>query len=77
MIAAISVYAIAQGLTYPLLSFILARQGHSPGMIGLSAAMTPIGFICCAPFVPAHHAPLRAGDDRAGERLHRGGDPAR
>jgi len=52
VIAAISVYAIAQGLTYPLLSFILARQGHSPGMIGLSAAMTPIGFLCCAPLVP-------------------------
>jgi MFS family permease len=52
VIAAISVYAISQGLTYPLLSFILARQGHSPGMIGLSAAMTPIGFMCCAPFVP-------------------------
>ena len=31
VIAAISVYAIAQGLTYPLLSFILARQGHSAG----------------------------------------------
>jgi MFS family permease len=53
VIAAISVYAIAQGLTYPLLSFILARQGHSPAMIGLSTAMTPIGFILCAPFVPA------------------------
>ena len=53
MIAAITVYAVAQGLTYPLLSFILERQGHSPGAIGLSAAMTPIGFICCAPFVPA------------------------
>jgi MFS family permease len=52
VIAAISVYAISQGLTYPLLSLILAGQGHSPSMIGLSAAMTPIGFICCAPFVP-------------------------
>jgi MFS family permease len=52
VIAAISVYAISQGLTYPLLSFILAEQGHSSSMIGLSAAMTPIGFICCAPFVP-------------------------
>jgi MFS family permease len=52
VIAAISVYAISQGLTYPLLSFILARQGHSSAFIGLLAAMTPIGFICCAPFVP-------------------------
>jgi MFS family permease len=53
VIAAVSVYAIAQGLTYPLLSFILERQGYSPGAIGLSAAMTPLGFICCAPLVPA------------------------
>jgi MFS family permease len=52
IIAAVSVYAIAQGLTYPLLSFVLARQGYSPALIGLSAAMTPIGFICCAPLVP-------------------------
>lgn len=53
VIATVSVYAIAQGLTYPLLSFILEAQGHSPAAIGLSAAMTPLGFICCAPFVPA------------------------
>jgi MFS family permease len=52
VIATVSVYAIAQGLTYPLLSFILERQGHSPAAIGLSAAMTPLGFICCAPLVP-------------------------
>jgi MFS family permease len=52
VIAAVSVYAIAQGLTYPLLSFILERQGHSSGAIGLSAAMTPLGFLCCAPLVP-------------------------
>src|SRR6185312_3106961 len=47
-----SVFAIAQGLTYPLLSFILQRQGVSPAMIGLSAAMTPIGFIVSSPLVP-------------------------
>ena len=53
VIATVSVYAVAQGLTYPLLSFILEAQGHSPALIGLSAAMTPLGFICCAPLVPA------------------------
>lgn len=52
VIATVSVFAIAQGLTYPLLSFILQRQGVSPAMIGLSAAMTPIGFILSAPMVP-------------------------
>jgi predicted MFS family arabinose efflux permease len=49
----VSVFAIAQGLSYPLLSFILQRQGESPAMIGLSAAMTPIGFIVSSPFIPA------------------------
>ncbi len=53
VIATVSVFALAQGLSYPLLSFILQRQGVSPGMIGLSAAMTPIGFILSAPMIPA------------------------
>ena len=52
VIAAVSVFAIAQGLTYPLLSFILAEQGVSPTMIGLSAAMTPLGLIVSSVFVP-------------------------
>lgn len=52
IIATVSVFAVAQGLTYPLLSFILERQGTSPGLIGLSAAMTPLGFILSAPFIP-------------------------
>jgi MFS family permease len=53
IIATVSVFAVAQGLTYPLLSFILERQGITPGLIGLSAAMTPLGFIVSAPFIPA------------------------
>jgi MFS family permease len=53
IIATVTVFAVAQGLTYPLLSFILARQGATPGLIGLSAAMTPLGFIVSAPFIPA------------------------
>ena len=53
VIATVSVFAIAQGLTYPLLSFILQRQGVSPGMIGLSSAMTPIGFMLSSPLIPA------------------------
>lgn len=52
-IATVTVFAVAQGLTYPLLSFILERQGTTPGLIGLSAAMTPLGFIISAPFIPA------------------------
>ncbi|MBN9271397.1 MAG: MFS transporter, partial [Mesorhizobium sp.] len=52
VIATVSVFAIAQGLSYPLLSFVLQRQGVSPAMIGLSAAMTPIGFIVSSPPIP-------------------------
>lgn len=52
IIATVSVFAIAQGLSYPLLSFILERQGHSAAMIGLSAAMTPLGIIVSAPLIP-------------------------
>ena len=53
IIATVSVFAIAQGLSYPLLSFILQRQGVSPSMIGLSAAMTPIGLMVSSPLIPA------------------------
>ncbi|OWO94557.1 hypothetical protein B5E41_12430 [Rhizobium esperanzae] len=52
IIATVTVFAVAQGLTYPLLSFILERQGIPSGLIGLSAAMTPLGFIISAPLIP-------------------------
>ncbi|NRP73866.1 putative MFS-type transporter YcaD [Ensifer psoraleae] len=53
IIATVTAFAVAQGLTYPLLSFILERQRTAPGLIGLSAAMTPLGFVVSAPFIPA------------------------
>lgn len=52
VIATVSVFAIAQGLSYPLLSFILERQDVSPTLIGLSAAMSPLGMIMSASLVP-------------------------
>lgn len=52
IIATVTVFAVAQGLTYPLLSFILERQGTTSGLIGLSAAMTPLGFIVSSPVIP-------------------------
>ncbi|MGX9146837.1 MFS transporter [Mesorhizobium sp. 128a] len=52
IIATVTVFAVAQGLTYPLLSFILERQGTTPSLIGLSAAMTPLGFIVSSLFTP-------------------------
>jgi MFS family permease len=61
IIATVSVFAMAQGLTYPLLSFILERQGTGSGLIGLSAAMTPLGFIVSAPFIPALSRRVGAG----------------
>ena len=53
IIATVSIFAISQGLTYPLLSLILERQGASPSMIGLSAAMTPLEIVVSASFIPA------------------------
>ncbi|MET0599002.1 MAG: MFS transporter [Mesorhizobium sp.] len=52
IIATVSVFAVSQGLTYPLLSFILERQGQPPSLIGLSAAMTPLGFVVSSPLIP-------------------------
>jgi MFS family permease len=53
LIATVTLGAVAAGVTYPLLSFILERQGTSPSLIGLSAAMMPLGFIVSAYFTPA------------------------
>jgi MFS family permease len=62
IIATVSVFAISQGLTYPLLSSILEGKGVSPSLIGLSAAMTPLGIIFSASFIPA--VSRRLGPDR-------------
>jgi MFS family permease len=51
--ASVSVFAVAQGLSYPLFTFLMQKQGMSPSEIGLSAAMTPLGLILSATFVPA------------------------
>lgn len=53
VIATVSIFAVAQGLSYPLLSFILERQGHSAGAIGLSAAMLPLGLIASSALIPS------------------------
>src|SRR5688572_29121909 len=61
VIATVSVFAVAQGLSYPLLAFILERQGASAGMIGLSSAMTPLGLIAGSPLIPPLVRRLGAG----------------
>ncbi|HTV72047.1 MAG TPA: MFS transporter [Rhizobiaceae bacterium] len=53
VIAAVSVFALAQGLSYPLFTFLMQKQGLSAGYIGASAAMTPFGLIFSAVFIPA------------------------
>ncbi len=50
--AAVTAFALAQGLSYPLFTFLMQRQGMTPAEIGLSAAMTPLGLIVSALFVP-------------------------
>ena len=52
VIATAGVFVIAQGLTYPLLALILKKQGISATLIGANSAMTPLGVIVSAPFIP-------------------------
>lgn len=52
VIVCITVYTAMQGLTYPLLALILEQQGVDKVLIGLSAAMTPLGLLISAPIVP-------------------------
>ncbi len=51
--AAITVFGFAFGMTYPLLSLILELRGVSSDMIGINAAMTPIGILLISPVIPA------------------------
>lgn len=51
--AALAMFGAAQGLSYPLFTLLMQRQGMSPALIGLSAAMMPVGLILSASFVPA------------------------
>lgn len=50
--SAISVFGLAFGMTYPLLSLILEQSGVSTEMIGINAAMMPIGILLFSPFIP-------------------------
>jgi len=50
--AALAVFGAAQGLSSPLFTLLMQRQGYSPALIGLSAAMMPVGLIVSAAFIP-------------------------
>src|SRR5215208_5727416 len=52
-IATIAVCDIALGLTFPLMSFLLDERGVPAWIIGLNAAMSPLGIIVAGPFIPA------------------------
>jgi len=51
-IIAIGIFCLTLGLSYPLLSLILDSMGISAGLIGLNAAMTPLGIMLSSPFIP-------------------------
>jgi hypothetical protein len=53
VIASVTVFGVAQGLSNPLFTFLMQKQGMSSGAIGLSAAMTPLGLMTSSLFVPA------------------------
>jgi MFS family permease len=48
VIACLTVFVLTLGLSYPLLALILKEAGHSETVIGLSAAMSPLGLIVAA-----------------------------
>lgn len=53
VIASISIVGVTFGLTSPLLSVLLERQGYSYTMISLNTAMAAAGSIAIAPLLPA------------------------
>lgn len=50
--AALASFGVAQGLSYPLFTLLMQRQGLPAATIGLSAAMLPLGLILSASLVP-------------------------
>jgi MFS family permease len=51
-VAAIAIFGFALGLMFPLLSLILAERGFSDDLIGLNAAMSPIGILASSLMIP-------------------------
>lgn len=50
--AAITIFGFAFGMTYPLLSLILESRSVAPDMIGINAAMMPLGILLFSPVIP-------------------------
>ena len=51
-IATIAAADLALGLTFPLLAILLETRGVDATMIGLNAAMGPLGILLAGPFIP-------------------------
>jgi len=51
LILSVTAFSMSQGLTYPLLSILLQKNGESASLIGLNAAMTPLGILFSAPII--------------------------
>src|SRR5690606_26330 len=51
-VACLTVFDVAMGITFTLLSLILEARGIDEHLIGLNAAMGPIGIIVAGPLVP-------------------------
>lgn len=52
IILLVATFGVAQGLTYPLLSFVPERQGAAAWPIGLNTALKPLGLVVSARLVP-------------------------
>ena len=50
--AAIVVFGFAMGLSYPLLSLLMERDGVSEAVIGMNSAMSPLGIVLFSVFIP-------------------------
>lgn len=50
--SAITVFGLAFGMTYPLLSLLLEMRGVPSDLIGINAAMMPLGILVCSPLIP-------------------------
>jgi len=49
---AITVFGFSLGMSYPLLSLLLEANGVSTSMMGINAAMMPIGILLFSPLLP-------------------------
>ena len=59
LILCVTVFSMSQGLTYPLLTLLMERNGESATAMALNAAMTPLGIVASAPLINRYAHRLR------------------